>query len=99
MPENSVNYGLLIVGHGTRSEVGTAQFLALAERIRKSAGGQLAVEPAFLELQQPDIDAAVGNLVAQGVKQLVVMPLLLFAAGHAKEDVPNAVAAALARRG
>src|SRR5262245_56819399 len=90
--------GLLLVGHGTRSEVGTAQFLALAKAIRNRVSDELRVEAAFLELQQPDIEAAVGRLVDQGIDQLVTMPLLLFAAGHAKEDVPGAVAGALARR-
>jgi sirohydrochlorin cobaltochelatase len=90
--------GLLLVGHGTRSEMGTAQFLALAERLRNRVR-ELSVEAAFLELQQPDIDSAVGRLVEQGIERLVTMPLLLFAAGHAKEDVPGTVAAALGRRG
>jgi len=94
----SAKTGLLLVGHGTRSEVGTKQFLALAEEIRNRTGAEWMVEPAFLELQQPDIDAAVERLVKQGIERLVTMPLLLFAAGHAKEDVPSAVAAALARR-
>jgi sirohydrochlorin cobaltochelatase len=52
-----------------------------------------------LELSHPDIDTAVGRLVALGVKRLVTMPLLLFAAGHVKRDIPKQVSAALARRG
>ena len=95
----SANTGLLLVGHGTRSEVGTAQFLALAETIRQRAGGELRVEAAFLEMRQPDIDSAVERLVGQGIERLVTMPLLLYAAGHAKDDVPGAVATSLARRG
>src|SRR5438309_12008985 len=90
--------GILLVGHGTRSEVGTAQFLALADDLRASLR-PTAVEPAFLELQQPAIDAAVEQLLAGGCQRIVTFPLLLFAAGHAKEDIPAAVASALARRG
>jgi sirohydrochlorin cobaltochelatase len=90
--------GLLLVGHGTRSEIGVRQFLAVAARLREKLSPQ-PVEPAFLELAEPDIDAAVGRLVEQGIQRLVTMPLLLFAAGHAKEDVPRAVKSALARRG
>ncbi len=91
--------GLLLVGHGTRNETGMKQFLALAERIGTRLRGEAGVQPAFLELQQPDIDAAVGRLVETGITRLVTLPLLLFAAGHAKEDVPKAVAAAVERRG
>jgi sirohydrochlorin cobaltochelatase len=89
---------LLLVGHGTRSQAGTEQFLALAKRVASSLA-PLPVEPAFLELQQPDIDAAVGRLATREVSRLVTLPLLLFAAGHAKQDIPDAVGAALARRG
>jgi sirohydrochlorin cobaltochelatase len=89
--------GLLLVGHGTRSALGCAQFLALADRIRGSLA-PLPVEPAFLELQQPDIDAAVAGLLPQKIDCIVTVPLLLFAAGHAKQDIPAAVAAAVARR-
>jgi len=95
----SAKTGLLLVGHGTRSEIGAQQFLALAERLRERVQGIAVVEAAFLELRQPDIEGAVDRLVDQGIERLVTMPMLLFAAGHAKEDVPAAVAAALARSG
>lgn len=86
--------GVLLVGHGTRDPQGVAAFLALAERVAETRP-QVAVEPCFLELAEPDIPAGVRRLVEQGVEQIVVMPLLLFAAGHARRDVPNAVAEAL----
>lgn len=86
--------GVLLVGHGTRDPQGIADFLALAERVAETRP-QVAVEPCFLELAEPDIPAGVRRLVDQGVEQIAVMPLLLFAAGHAKRDVPNAVAEAL----
>lgn len=90
--------GVLLVGHGTRSEPGTEQFLSLADYL-SSAFAPTPLEPAFLELRLPDIDTAVGRLLARGINRLVTVPLLLFAAGHAKEDVPAAVSAALARWG
>jgi len=92
------NSGLLLVSHGTRSEVGTQQFLKLADAIARRFA-PLPVEPAFLEFQQPDIDAGVGRLLERGVTRLVTLPLLLFAAGHAKRDIPCQVSAALERRG
>jgi sirohydrochlorin cobaltochelatase len=92
------NSGLLLVGHGTRSATGTRQFLALAGRVARHLA-PLPVELAFLELQQPDIDAAVGRLIERGIGRLVTLPLLLFAAGHAKRDIPRQVSAALAHRG
>jgi sirohydrochlorin cobaltochelatase len=98
MSDNDLSTGLLLVGHGTRSAVGTQQYLALARSLAERLA-PLAVEPAFLELQQPDIHAAVARLVSRGIHRLVTMPLLLFAAGHAKRDVPRQVTAALTRCG
>lgn len=90
--------GVLIVGHGTRSPLGRAQFLWLAEQVQTLLI-PLQLEPAFLELAEPTIDEAVGRLVQRGIEQLVTLPLLLFAAGHAKEDIPSAVKSALKKHG
>jgi len=57
----------------------------------------LRVEPAFLDLAEPDFDRVVDQLVAEGFQEIVVVPLLLTEAFHAKVDVPSAVAAAAAR--
>lgn len=95
--DSSIRPGVLLVGHGTRSEQGRKQFLSLAEHIRQRL--PLPVEPAFLELAEPTIEQAIQQLVAVGIDRLVVVPLLLFAAGHAKEDVPAAAARALQRHG
>ena len=59
----------------------------------------LPVEPAFLELSEPTIQGGLGRLIERGVRQVVVAPLLLFAAAHAKRDIPQAVADALATLG
>jgi sirohydrochlorin cobaltochelatase len=85
--------GLLLVGHGTRSKLGRQEFLALAASVARQAAA-VAVEPAFLELAEPAIRQGLSRLVERGARQVVVMPLLLFAAGHAKDDIPAAVQAA-----
>ncbi len=96
----SVRTGVLLVGHGTRSELGRRQCLALADEIAAGLDPRLfAVELAYLEMAAPTIEEAVSRLVEQHVQRLVVVPLLLFAAGHAKEDIPAAVRSALAAAG
>jgi len=98
MSNESKNVGLLLVGHGTRDEMGTRQFLELADGL-KERFGPLAVEAAFLELAQPDIRVGVERLLERGIEQIVTVPVILFAAGHVKRDIPGQVAAALAARG
>lgn len=88
--------GLLVVGHGTRDARGIEEFYTAVERIGEKVA-PLAVEGCFLELAEPTIDEAVDKLVAAGVRRITVAPLILFAAGHAKRDIPDAVATAVAR--
>jgi hypothetical protein len=57
----------------------------------------LKVEPAFLELSKPDFHTVVDRLVKAGHDEIVVVPLLLTEAYHAKVDVPSAIAEASAR--
>src|SRR5262245_61355286 len=87
--------GLLLVGHGTRSRRGIDEFHQLAEQVARQAA-PLAVEPAFLEMCQPTIRDGLQRLFERGARHVMVSPLLLFAAGHAKRDIPRAVSDALA---
>jgi sirohydrochlorin cobaltochelatase len=98
MPARHPKLGVLLLGHGTASETGRRQFLTLSRQLAEQLAPR-PVEPAFLELAQPDIAAGVRRLREREITQVVVAPLLLFAAGHAKQDIPDAVAAAFAGSG
>jgi sirohydrochlorin cobaltochelatase len=89
-PGDSDSMAILLVGHGTRSTPGQAEFLTLAGLLQREYS-DVPVMPAFLELCAPTIADAIGQLRGQGISRLVVAPLLLFEAGHAKRDIPGAV--------
>lgn len=82
---------LLVVGHGTRDDAGVKEFGAFVERLagrtpeRTSAGG-------FIELSPPPLTDTVTRLREEGHDRLVAVPLMLVAAGHAKGDIPGALA-------
>lgn len=84
------NIGVLVVGHGTRNKLGSAQLLRLVEHIRELIP-QASVFGCFLELAEPDIAKGVQRLQEMGCTSLVVVPVLLFTAAHAKSDIPDAV--------
>lgn len=93
---------LLIVGHGTRDVEGAAQFRAFTERVgaRAAARPELAVDGVgggVIELSAPPVRDAVAALVAQGWRDVVAVPLILLAAGHAKGDIPASLARERAR--
>ena len=85
--------GLLLIGHGTREPAGVQEFLATARLVESQAAGA-AVQPCFLEFAEPTIAAGCQALERRGVRHMVAAPVLLFAAGHAKRDIPDALAAA-----
>lgn len=94
MSDSISTTGILLVGHGTRDETGTRQFLELVE-VLKERLAPAAVEAAFLELREPGIGVGVQRLLGRGIERLATVPLLLFAAGHIKRDVPEEVENAL----
>lgn len=90
--------GWLIVGHGTRDTAGQAEFVQTA-RVLQVRAGSLPVAHAYLELVEPTIEQGLQSLVERGVQRVLVVPLLLFTAGHAQSDVPQAIAQAAKRLG
>ncbi|MBB3207456.1 sirohydrochlorin cobaltochelatase [Rhodopirellula rubra] len=88
--------GVLLVGHGTRDNVGTEEFFRLSDRLAERLQGASLVRPCLLEFQQPDIAAAWDSLMQCGCHEVTVAPLLLFSAGHAKSDIPGEVESARA---
>jgi sirohydrochlorin cobaltochelatase len=82
--------GLLIVGHGTRLREGQGQLLSLVQGMQQQLP-HVAMTGCFLELAQPDIEAGLRQLQSQGIIQILIVPILLFTAAHAKDDIPNAV--------
>ena len=90
--------GVVVVGHGTADPVGaeeTRQIAALVARMLPD----VAVELGFLEVIGPSIGEALERLAARGCTEVVAAPLLLFTAGHARRDVPEAVRDGAARAG
>jgi len=81
---------LLVVGHGSRSPAGVAEYWKLADVVRSQAP-DLEVGCGFIELAPPDLDTAIDRLVAGGATSVVASPLILLGAGHLKNDGPAAL--------
>jgi sirohydrochlorin cobaltochelatase len=91
---------LLLAAHGTRDQAGVDAFTAFAARVGRLAGGHgIASAGGFIELSPPPVRDAVAALApASGpARAIVAVPLMLSAAGHAKGDVPAALAREQAR--
>lgn len=80
--------GVLICGHGSRAKIAAEEFSLLAKGLRDRFP-TLKIEYGFLEYSSPNIHMALDSLVAQGVKKIYAVPGMLFAATHAKNDIPS----------
>ena len=78
---------LLIVGHGSRDPRGAQEFHELVALMRERNAG-LPIEGGFIELSRPPISECVERLVGSGSHEISAVPLMLLAAGHAKDDIP-----------
>jgi len=78
---------LLIVGHGSRDPRGAREFHDLADLVRRR-NPSLMVEGGFIELSSPPISECVDSLAENGARSVAAVPLMLLAAGHAKDDIP-----------
>ncbi|MEW2634874.1 sirohydrochlorin chelatase [Streptomyces sp. NPDC048389] len=78
---------LLVVAHGSRDPRHAATVHALARHVRSLRPG-MRVETAFLDFNVPSVPRVLGRLAADGVRDVVALPLLLTRAFHAKADIP-----------
>ncbi|MET3207219.1 UNVERIFIED_CONTAM: sirohydrochlorin cobaltochelatase [Paenibacillus sp. PvR008] len=87
---------ILLVGHGSRDPEGNRELLEFAQAVADRVP-DMCVETCFLELTRPSIAEGVQACVEQGATRVVLVPIILFAAGHAKIDIPMAIDRAKAK--
>ncbi|MEV5958939.1 sirohydrochlorin chelatase [Streptomyces sp. NPDC051987] len=78
---------LLVIAHGSRDPRHAATVHALVRRVRSLRPG-LRVETGFLDFTIPSVHGVLESLAAEGVRDVVALPLLLTRAFHAKADIP-----------
>ena len=88
--------GLILFAHGARDPLWAEPFEVLAARVR-SLTPSTAVRLAFLELMQPDLDAAAADLVKAGIDTIRIVPIFFGQGGHVRQDLPERVTALRAK--
>ena len=87
--------GIIIVDHGSRRTESNDTLMAAARRFAEVSAWDI-VEPAHMELAQPDIAAAFEACVRRGATHVIVFPYFLSPGRHWKHDIPELTAAAAA---
>jgi len=92
----AVKTALLLIGHGSRVPEANGVLEEVATTLRRRLR-RFVVEPAFLELAQPDIQTGIDRCVAQGSARILFVPYFLYLGGHVGRDLPDHIGQARAR--
>src|SRR5580765_4551344 len=94
----SKKLGVMLCGHGSRDEDAVKEFAVLSEHLKKRLP-QYPVEYGYLEFATPIIRDGLDRLKEKGVNRVLAVPGMLFAAGHAKNDIPSVLNTYAAQNG
>ena len=83
---------ILLVGHGSRENSGNDEILAFAAQWRQRQP-TWSIEVCFIEFSEITMSEGLRR-AASSARRVVVVPLILNAAGHVKMDIPQAIDAA-----
>ena len=84
----SEKLGVMLCGHGSRDAAAVREFAVLSRHLKERLP-HFPVEYGYLEFATPIIRSGLDSLKSQGVTRVLAVPGMLFAAGHAKNDIPS----------
>lgn len=96
-PEGKI--GVMICGHGSRSQAAVDEFALLAEKLPVYLPAGWEMEYGYLEFANPVIRDGLDKLRAKGCDRILAVPGMLFAAMHSKNDIPTVLNTYAAKHG
>jgi sirohydrochlorin cobaltochelatase len=90
--------GVMVCGHGSRDVEAITEFRTVAAGIEARLP-EYPVASGFLEFARPIIRDGLDKLYGDGVRRILAIPGMLFAAGHVKNDIPSVLNTYAAQRG
>jgi sirohydrochlorin cobaltochelatase len=81
--------GVMICGHGSRSQAAVDEFAVLAKKLPAMLPENWELEYGYLEFANPVIRDGLDKLREKGCTKILAVPGMLFAAMHAKNDIPT----------
>jgi len=94
-----IRTGVMICGHGSRSQAAVDEFRCLAERLPAYLPEGWLTEYGYLEFANPVIRDGLDRLREAGCDRILAVPGMLFAAMHAKNDIPTVLNTYAVRHG
>lgn len=83
---------VILVPHGTREQTGVEQSAELCTEVFQTLHRKFKKLPpfyaGFLEIARPSLEEMLELVVRIGYQNVIVVPIMLFDAGHIKQDIP-----------
>ena len=79
---------IILFGHGSRDPQWRQPIESVAARMALGQPG-LQVHCAYLEFDQPDLQAAAAQAVAAGASSISIVPMFLGTGTHLRRDLPD----------
>ncbi|WP_102108745.1 sirohydrochlorin chelatase [Oceaniglobus roseus] len=98
-PKAAPKTGVMICGHGSRSQSAVDEFAVLAEKLPAFLPPDWPVDYGYLEFANPVIRDGLDRLREAGCERILAVPGMLFAAMHAKNDIPTVLNTYAAKHG
>ena len=86
MPETAI----ILLAHGAREPEWATPLRRVFESVAAQAP-DLRVEFAFIELMSPDLRTCAEKLIAEGVRSIRIVPLLIARGGHLTHGAPKLI--------
>ncbi|WP_046115886.1 sirohydrochlorin chelatase [Aquincola tertiaricarbonis] len=80
---------VLLIGHGSREDSGNVEIRQFTDQWRQRCPGW-RIELCFIEFAAPGLHDGL-LAAARGARRVLVLPLILNAAGHVKMEIPEAI--------
>ncbi|WP_018248719.1 sirohydrochlorin chelatase [Orenia marismortui] len=84
--------GIVLLSHGSKSPTANQELVDLSSQLEESL--DIPVKGANLQFSKPDFWKAVDELISLEVKEIIIIPLFIFAGKHVKKDIPNLISKA-----
>jgi len=91
--------GVMICGHGSRSQSAVDEFATLAQKLPAYLPDDWLCDYGYLEFANPVIRDGLNRLREAGCERILAVPGMLFAAMHAKNDIPTVLNTYAAQHG
>ncbi|MDJ0824137.1 MAG: sirohydrochlorin chelatase [Rhodobacter sp.] len=91
--------GVMICGHGSRSQRAVDEFAVLARKLPAHLPDHWLTDYGYLEFANPVIRDGLDRLRLAGCDRILAVPGMLFAAMHAKNDIPTVLNSYAAKHG